>query len=208
MTPGSCSTGIHVLLEELGLFFEAHVVNLMAGHNLRPEYLAINPRGSVPTLVLADGTALTDFISIARYLAESHPARKLLPEAPEERDRALRLMEYVIAVVHGEGFTRVFTSGRYAADPAGQKAVEGEGISIVKSAFARVESQLSGPGYALGSFSIADAALFYVEFWAERVGVELPPACARHYQAMLQRPAVRQVLAEEGYHSVLAKAPA
>jgi glutathione S-transferase len=208
MTPGSCSTGIHILLEEVGLFFEAHVVNLLAGDNVRPEYLAINPRGSVPTLVLGDGTALTDFISIARHLAESHPTRKLLPDTEAERQRALRLMEYIISVVHGEGFTRVFTSGSYAADPAGKKSVESEGVRIVQSAFARLESWLSGPDYALGSYSIADAALFYVEFWSDRIGIELPVACARHYRAMLQRPAVRQVLAEEGYHSVLAKAPA
>ena len=87
MTPGSCSTGIHVLLEELELLFEAHVVNLVAGDNMRPEYLAINPRGSVPTLVRTDGSALTDFITIARWLAEAYPKRKLLPDPEEDRAR-------------------------------------------------------------------------------------------------------------------------
>jgi glutathione S-transferase len=205
MTPGSCSTGIHLLLEEVGLFFEAHIVDLMAGHHLRAEYLAINPRGSVPTLVLPDGSALTDFISIARWVAETHPGRKLLPDAEQERARALMVMDYVISAVHGEGFTRIFTSDRYAPDPAGRWAAEAEGKRIVRQAFARLETMLSGPCYALGSFSIVDAALFYVEFWADRVGIELPPICQVNYLAMLQRPAVRQVLAEEGYHSVLAK---
>jgi glutathione S-transferase len=206
MTPGSCSTGIHLLLEEVGLFFEAHVVNLMAGDNLRPEYLAINPRGSVPTLVLTDGTALTDFISIAKYVADSHPVRQLLPEAEPERARAVSLMEYVLTVIHGEGFTRVFTSDRYAPDPAGRKSTESEGVLIVKQGFARLEPMLTVTGpYAIGPFSVVDAALFYVEFWAARVGIELPAICQRHYHAMLQRPAVRQVLAEEGYHSVLAQ---
>jgi glutathione S-transferase len=205
MTPGSCSTGIHLLLEEVGLFFEAHVVDLMAGANLRPEYLAINPRGSVPTLVLSDGAALTDFISIARFIADAHPARKLLPESEHERARARMLMEYVISVIHGEGFTRIFASDRYAPDPAGRKTAEGEGERIVTKGFERLESMLAGPVYALGSFSIVDGAVFYVEFWADRVGIELPAACQRHYEAMLKRPAVRQVLAEEGYHSVLAK---
>jgi glutathione S-transferase len=207
MTPGSCSTGIHVLLEELELFFEAHVVDLIAGDNARPEYLAINPRGSVPTLVCADGTALTDFVSIACWLAESRPERRLLPESADARARVLSLMNYAIGVVHGEGFTRVFVSERYAADPEGRKTAESDGYQIVRRGFERLESMVVGPTYVVGSFSIADAALFYVEFWAERLGVELPPKCEQHYRLMLTRPAVRQVLGEEGYHAVLRKYP-
>lgn len=207
MTPGSCSTGIHLLLEELELFFEAHVVNLMAGDNLRPDYLAINPRGSVPTLVCSDGTALTDFISIARWLAETHPKRRLLPESEADRARVQQVMEYAVGVVHGEGFTRIFVSDRYAPDPDGKKSAESEGHRIVKRGFERLESLLLGPTYVVGSFSIADAALFYVEFWADRVGIELPPKCQQHYRSMLRRPAVRQVLGEEGYHSVLLQYP-
>jgi len=48
-------------------------------------------------------------------------------------------------------------------------------------------------------FSIADAALFYVEFWADKIKLDLPANCLAHYQRMLTRPAVRQVLLEEGY---------
>jgi len=208
MTPGSCSTGIHLLLEELELFFEAHVVNLIAGDNMRLEYLVINPRGSVPTLIRTDGTALTDFISIACWLAESRPERNLLPASEDARARVLELMNYAVGVVHGEGFTRVFVSERYAADPEGKTSAKSEGHRIVRKGFERLESMLMGPTYVVGSFSIADAALFYVEFWADRLGLELPPKCEQHYRAMLTRPAVRQVLGEEGYHSVLRKYPA
>jgi len=51
----------------------------------------------------------------------------------------------------------------------------------------------------MGAFSIADAALFYVEFWADKIGIALPEHCLNHYQLMLTRPAVRRVLMEEGY---------
>lgn len=208
MTPGSCSTGIHLLLEELELLFEAHIVNLLAGDNRRPEYLAINPRGAVPTLVRTDGTALTDFISIACWLAEAYPKGKLLPESEDLRKHALQVMEYVVGVVHGEGFTRVFVAERYAGDAQGTRSVKHEGFQIVRKGFDRLESLIIGPTYALGSFSIADAALFYVEFWADRIGIGLPTKCERHYRAMLKRPSVRQVLGEEGYHAVLRQHPA
>ena len=68
-TPGSCSIGIHIILEELDLIFEAYVVNLLAGDQLKPEFLAINPKATIPTLVRENDTALTEFQAIAYWLA-------------------------------------------------------------------------------------------------------------------------------------------
>ena len=59
-----------LLLETLELPFEAWVLNLPAGNHLKPEYLTINPRGTIPTLVPDEGPALTGFRSIALWLAE------------------------------------------------------------------------------------------------------------------------------------------
>ena len=208
MTPGSCSTGIHILLEECETFFQAHVVDLLKRENLSAEFLAINPRGSVPTLLCDDGAALTSFEAIATWLAETHPRRNLLPKEADERKNALDVLRYAVEVVHGEGFTRVFVSNRYAADPQECSQVEREGRELVVRGFARLQSMFTGPRYVASQFSVADAAVFYVEFWADRMGIELPARCQTHLQAMLQRPAVRQVLGEEGYASTLRKYPA
>jgi glutathione S-transferase len=207
MTPGSCSTGIHVLLEELGLFFEAHVVDLTANAHLKPEFLAINPRGTIPTLVLDDGSALVDFESIAFFLGAQHAKRGLLPAEGAERVRAREIMHHAIGVMHGEGYTRIFVSNRYAADPAERAAVEREGRGVVERGFVRLNQMLGHDGYVLGRFTIADAAPFYVEFWADRIGLPMPEHCQAHYERMLQRVAVRQVLGEEGYASTLRKYP-
>ncbi len=207
MTPGSCSTGIHLLLEELELCFEAHVVDLMAGDHLKPAYLAINPRGTIPTLVRDDGVALTDFSSIALWLASEYPKRRLLPEEPVARQRALEVLSYATKFIHGEGFTRVFVSDRYAVDPEERDDVQREGRQLVERAFATLEPTFAGSGYVVEPFSVADAALFYTEFWADRTGIVLPTRCRAHYHAMLQRRAVRQVLAEEGYASTLRNHP-
>ncbi len=51
----------------------------------------------------------------------------------------------------------------------------------------------------MGAFSIADAALFYVEFWADKSNIALPDNCLAHYRLMCSRPAVKRVLMEEGY---------
>jgi len=199
MTPGSCSTGIHILLEEAGLVFEAHVLNLPKGDHLKPDYLAINPNGTIPTLLRDDGVALTDFVSIATWIAEAFPRRKLLPEEQAARETALATMAFCVGHIHGEGFRRVFVPERYSSKCADIEAIKAEGRAIVASALLAVDSELKGRDYAAGGFSIADAALFYNEFWADKIGMELPPSCLAHYQLMRSRPAVRQVLAEEGY---------
>ena len=203
MTPGSCSTGIHIMLEEIGLVFEAYLVNLMAGDQYKDDYLAINPKGTIPTLVCEDGSALTDFQSIAWWLAKTYPRRKLLPETLSDEVRVLEVMNYVINTIHGQGFTRIFTTEKFTPNAADYEAVKVQGHEMVNKGFAIVNDLLAGRDYVVSHFTIADAALFYVEFWASRIGIDLPENCLAHYQRLLKRPAVKQVLAEEGYASVV-----
>ena len=207
MTPGSCSTGIHILLETLELPFEATIVNLPAGDHRRPEYLAVNPKGTIPALRLQDGRVLTEFQAIAYWLARQHPRARLLSEDPVLAAQTIELMDHVVGTVHGQGYTRIFTTDNYL--PAGvvgderkvwHDAVQARGREIVKQAFDLIETRLPAQGFAVGGhFSIADAALFYVAFWADKTGMALPPHCAAHYQLMRARPVVQQVLREEGY---------
>lgn len=207
MTPGSCSTGIHILLEELDLPFEVTIVNLPAGDHIQPAYQALNPKGTIPTLVLTGGQALTEFQAIAYWLARTYPRNRLLPEDTLLAAQTLELMDYVVGTVHGQGYTRIFTTERYLpadladADRATwQQSIQARGREIVNEAFTVIEVRLPETGYAMGAdFSIADAALFYVEFWADKTGLSLPPRCAAHYQRVRSRPVVQRVLREEGY---------
>lgn len=207
MTPGSCSTGIHILLEELDVPFQVTIVNMPAGDHRRLEYLTLNPKGTIPTLVLDDGRALTEFQAIAYWLARSYPRRRLLSEDPLLGAQSLELMDYVVGTVHGQGYTRIFTTERYlptgldTADRAAWLAgIQARGREIVHEAFTLLDARLPESGYAVGTdFSIADVALFYVEFWADKTGLTLPPRCAAHYQLVRARPVVQRVLREEGY---------
>ena len=199
MAPGSCSTGIHILLEELDLPFEVHIVNLPAGDHLKPEYLAINPKSTIPTLVRDDGSALTEFQAIAYWLARKYPKARLLPGDLDGDARAIEIMDYVVGTIHGQGYTRIFTTANFTPNEADHAAVMARGREIVEKGFAIMNATLAGRDYVVGSFSIADAALFYVEFWAGKIGVDLPEHCRTHYQRMRTRPVVQRVLREEGY---------
>jgi glutathione S-transferase len=199
MTPGSCSTGIHILLEEIDKPFEAYIVNLLAGDHHKADFIAINPKASIPTLVRDDGSVLTEFQAIAYWLARSNPKAGMWPEDLESEARVIEIMDYVVGTIHGQGYTRIFTADNYTPNAAEHEAIKVRGREIVAKCFAVMNEALAGKEYVAGNFSIADAALFYVEFWADKIRIDLPENCLAHYQRMLKRPAVQRVLREEGY---------
>jgi len=208
MTPGSCSTGIHIILEELEEVFEAYIVNLPAGDHFKPEYVAINPKSTIPTLVRRDGTALTEVQAIAYWLGRTHPGAALWPQDVEAETRALEVMAYIVATVHGQGFARIFATKSFARTTDDHDSVRELGRDIVGKGFAVLNEAVAGHSYVAGDFSIADPILFYVEFWADKTGIPLPDNLAAHYRRMLARPAVRRVLREEGYNpATLGKSP-
>jgi len=199
MTPGSCTTGIHILLEELDLLFEVYRVDLLAGDHKSPAYLALNPKATIPLLVDDDGRSITEFPAIAYWLARRYPKAGLLPDALDDEVRILEIMDFVVSTLHMQGFARIFTTDTFTPNKADHEAVKQRGYDIIRAGFAVIDAQLVDRPYLVGRFSIADAALFYTEFWADHLDIDLPEHCARHYRTMLSRPAVRRVLMEEGY---------
>jgi glutathione S-transferase len=197
--PGACSLGIHVLLEEIGKPYETAPVNLREGAQYKPEFTAINPKSKVPTLERDDGSVLTEFPAIAYWLAGTNPDAKLLPADVDGQARALEAIDYVVATLHMQGFGRLFRPSGYAPSAADEDAVKARGKEILEKGFALTDKWLAGKDYVTGAFSIADAALFYVEFWATaRFGMALPANCAAHYERMRARPAVASVMKQEG----------
>jgi glutathione S-transferase len=207
MTPGSCSTGIHILLEHLELPFEVYPVNLPAGEHRLPAYLAINPKGTIPSLQLDSGEVLTEWLAIAVWLARAHPRGGLLPEDALGQAQAIGLADHAVSTLHGLGYTRIFTPEAWLPPglPEDQRAtcitaLQAQGRERVAQGFAQLEARLPEAGFACGPrLGLADAAIFYTTFWADKTGLPLPPRCKAHYGLMRAQPVVAQVLAEEGY---------
>jgi glutathione S-transferase len=198
-SPGACSLGIHVLLEEIGKPYQAEAVNLREGAQFKPEFTSINPKSKVPTLVRDDGSVLTEFPAIAYWLARNNPDKKLLPDDADAQARVLEAMDYAVATLHMQGFSRLFRPANYAPNPADEDKVKERGKEIIEKGLALIDKALAGKDYIAGTFSVADAALFYVEFWAAaRMNMTLPRNCAAHYKRMLGRPAVQKALQAEG----------
>ena len=171
--PGACSLGIHVLLEEIGKPFELGKLDLKSGDQQKPDFKALNPKSKVPTLERDDGSVLTEFPAIALWLARTNP--------------------------HMQGFSRMFRPDKFAPGAADHDAVKAQGRTLFETGLGIVSKTLGDKDYLGGSEpSVADAALFYVSFWAGRAGVSLPPNCEATYRRMLARPAVARAMAAEG----------
>ena len=196
--PGACSTGIHVTLEEIGRPFEAVHVSARDGSLYKPEFTAVNFKSKVPTLVLDDGSTLTEYPTIAMYLAKTNPAAGLLPTDVMGEIRTQEMLEYICGTVHPQGFTRQFRPANFARDEADQPRVVAQGKAMAEKYLGLIEANWAGAEWLLpGGYSVADAALFFLEQWCGRAGITPPARIAEHHRAMLARPAVQRALATE-----------
>lgn len=108
----STSYRVRIALEMKGLSYDYVPHHLRHGEHLEPAYLAVNPQGLVPALVLDDGTLLTQSLAIIEYLEEIHPAPPLLPQDALDRARVRMLAQMIACDIHPVNNLRVLTSLR------------------------------------------------------------------------------------------------
>lgn len=114
--PGACSFVPHVALEAVkaatGQDFTPKLVKLHKGEQKTPEYLALNPNGQVPVLVV-DGKPLNQIVAICDWIDRSFPKAGLLTAEPWARTQAMSQLAWINNTVHPT-FTHVFFPGRFA----------------------------------------------------------------------------------------------
>ena len=198
-SPGACSLGIHILLEEVGKPYTTERVKLMDGEQYKEAYVAVNPKSKVPTLERDDGSILTEYGAIATWLARTNPEANLLPHDPDAEVRCLEAMDYAVATIHMQGFARIARPGNFSPSEADKEAVQARGREIFAKGLGILAHKLGDKPWVAGdSYSAGDTAVFYVSSWAPRAGVDLPHAVAAHFARMKERPAVQRMIAAEG----------
>jgi len=178
-SPGSSSMAPHIALHEIGVPFEAKPLSLAAKDTRTPAFLAVNPAGKVPTLLI-DGRVLTEVAGILFYLARSHPEAKLLPQNdPEAEAQVVSWMSYIASTIH----------------PARR-----EGLEAAREVYKVADRKLGNSGWIVGQYSIADIHLFRL-FWRFRNSLEPKPGdfpnIEAHYERMMARPAVKKTIEVE-----------
>src|SRR4029453_9395775 len=120
--PGACSLASHCAIEETGVAYETQRLNLQEGDQRKPEYLKLNPRGRVPTLVV-DGHVLTENVGIMTYIAGGNPKAGLWPKDTWHQAAAVATMAWLSNTVHTT-VGHLFRPARYVDDAAAQEAVK------------------------------------------------------------------------------------
>ncbi len=176
--PGSSSMAPHIALWEVGATFSAKLISFAREEQRSPAYLAINPAGKVPTL-LVDEQPLTEVAAILFYLAERYPDAQLLPDEPLERAQVVSWMSFIASTVQ----------------PARR-----QGWSVVREVYSLVERRLAMRAWAGPRYSIADIHLFRL-YWRIRnayaPGPDEFPGLEAHYHRMMARTAVQKTCAIE-----------
>ena len=197
--PQLVSMATHIVLEEIGVPYEARLVDVMKGENRQPAYLAINPVGQLPALVLDDGTILTETLAILDYLAASAPDRHLAPTDPIERARWLATMSRIASAMH-TAFTRAVRPDLVVDDAAAHDAVKAGARTRFSANLGEMERLATGGEWLLGDqYTTADAHALVLYNWGIRGGFPMAefPNFTAWKDRMLTRPAVRTVLEQE-----------
>ena len=200
--PHTCAIGIHVLLEEIGAPYDTVKLDAAGGETHQPPFSTLNPKGKVPTVVRDDGSVLSEYGAIARWLAYAHPEAGLLPADRADEIRAQEMMDYAVGTVHALGFARIFKPAAFEPDDVvhgtlglGSGNVRAQGRAMAEKGLGILARQLGSRAWAGDkTFGIADSALFYVERWAPQADIALPPPLGAHLARMRARPAVRRVM--------------
>jgi maleylacetoacetate isomerase len=95
----SAAFRVRIALNLKGLAYAAHAIHLRKGEQHEPGYLAVNPQGLLPTLVV-DGQRLTQSLALLEFLEERHPAPALLPSDAIGRARVRALADLVACEIH------------------------------------------------------------------------------------------------------------
>ncbi|WP_367890732.1 glutathione S-transferase family protein [Sphingomonas morindae] len=193
-TPNSVK--VPIVLEELGLDYALHAINVRKGDQKAPDFLALNPNAKVPVLVDSDGPerlVLTESAAILVYLAEK--AGKLLPSTGEARARVFEQLFF-----HASGLSPAFgQSGffqRFAAEP--QPIAIERFSGEAKRTVSVLDGLLATRRFVAGEdFTIADIAHFGWLWRRAFAGVDLAdaPNVARWYAEVENRPAVQRGIA-------------
>lgn len=188
---------ISIMLEEVGLPYEVHKINLQQGDQLKPEYLAINPNNKIPTIVDRDGPGgrpytLFESGAILLYLAEK--TGELLPQETSARYQVIQWLMFQMGGV-GPMFGQAHNFLRY--DPEKQSY----GVDRFKKEVARLygvmNKRLDETPFLAHDYSIADIATYpwVSRYEMHQTRLEDFPNVKRWFDTISRRPAVEKGMA-------------
>src|SRR3954452_4271893 len=197
--PNTCALASHIALEEAGASYETVRLNFKAEDQRKSEYLKINPKARVPSLV-TDRGIITETPAILIYIAQTFPAAKLAPlDDPFALAKVQSFNSYLCSTVHVAHAHRMRGS-RWTDDAAALETMKKKVPQTVGECFALIEREMfEGPWVMGASYTVCDAYLYTLTQWLGGDGVDInkTPKIAEHFRRVGDRPAVRRAIADE-----------
>jgi glutathione S-transferase len=192
---GACSLASLISLIEVGAAFEPVAVDrktrkLPDGR----DYADVNPKGYVPALELDDGEVLTENTAVLPYIADLNPSANLAPPVgTRSRFRLQEWLGYLNSELH-KNFSTLF-------NPSAPEATKQIAKDNIARRIAFIEDSLGDKPFLLGeAFSVADAYLYVILSWRQKLGVDISgfPKVTALYERVRARPAVQSARKAEG----------
>jgi GST-like protein len=195
---------VSIMLEELGLAYEPHLVSFESNDQLSAEFLSLNPNNKIPAIIDPEGPngaplALFESGAILLYLAEK--TGRLLPQDPADRYRAIQWLMFQMGGI-GPMFGQLGFFHKFAGREYEDKRPRDRYVAESARLLGVLDQHLQGRDWIMGNdYSIADIATFpwvrnLIGFYeaGELVGFERFANVRRVLDAFLARPAVQRGL--------------
>jgi GST-like protein len=194
---------VSIMLEEIGLPYEAHLVDIMKDENKTPEFLSLNPNGKIPALIDPNGPGgkpigLFESGAILIYLADK--TGQMIPSDPARRYETLAWVMWQMGGV-GPMFGQVGFFNKFAGKAFEDKRPRDRYVAEAKRLLGVLEARLAGRDWIMDDYSIADVSTLgwvrnLIGFYEARelVAFDSFPAVGAWLERGLARPAVQRGL--------------
>jgi glutathione S-transferase len=197
--PHTCSLASHIALEDAGAIYALKRIDFGRMEQRSPNYVAINPKARVPTMMTPRGV-LTETPAMLAFIAQNFPKARLAPiEDPFAFAEMQSFNSYLCSTLHVAHAHRM-RGQRWADDPASIADMRRKVPQSVGACFELIESHmLKGPWVMGDAYTVADPYLFTLAQWLEDDGVDPSriPRVTEHRSRMTEMPNVKKAMAEE-----------
>lgn len=195
LAPGTISMCVHAALEETSLPHDLAWVDFKTGAQTQAPYLAVNPKGRVPALVI-DGTVVTEAPALLEWIAAT--TGQLMPQDALAAAQVREMMSYLASTVH-VNHAHKMRGSRWADGAEAQAAMQARVTGNMTENAAYLEERLNGD-WVIDAFSLGDLYLWNVTRWMAGDGVVMAdfPNLSAHHDRVAARPAVARVIALHG----------
>ena len=192
--PNSISVATAIALEEAGITYTPRLVDFASSAQSQPEYLAVNPKGRVPALVI-DGQILTETGALLEHIAMLAPQAGLVPAAPMAAFRMREVMYYLATTMH-VAHAHKLRGARWADKPESHADMTAKVPETMSACCTHLEATCDfAPFVVAGGLTLADIYLYVICTWlpGDGVRVEEFPRLCRFIEAMEARASIKAV---------------